>query len=1039
MAEQINTMKVIVNIAILMMAVMATPFWADAQSEPYRSGGKIRIDLSNLPVAEAELKAGLLEKGLDWENLDPERLAEYTGLIEEVIQELMASGKKVLALTRDTVYQVVRDTVYEERAHAVLAPRTIIAPRPVLAAPVKPDSLPPPPPPPTPATENLSCSGNGIYGQHIFTDKTLELYEISDDVKAPDFYVLGVGDEITVTIFGISQGDFRYTVNQEGYISPEGMHRIFLKGITFGEAKRLLRQRFAQSYNFAPGQFTARITSVRNILVHIFGEAVKNGSYTIPAINTAFNAIVAAAGPTPLGSVRNIQLIRDGKVKPLDVYEFLLDPSIAFDYQLTHNDIIYIPAVEREVVIQGAVNRPCRYELEDGEDIFDLIDYAGGLKEFADSENIQISRYQDNRKILVDVDLKRLLAQGGTAQLMKGDTVTVRAVRYSYENFVTVSGEVEVTGNFALADSMRLSKLLEKVRLRPGARTDVAYLIRKNADSTSNMIRLDLGRALKNPGGQADIRLRARDELIVFARKKFTQNATVSIDGAVREPTNVPYDSDETMRVQDLVILGGGLMPNTAQYGYIKRKDQANQEVIDYIKVDLFAAMADSSGTANQFLKPFDELVVYTREKFHDLYRLEVDGAVREPGIFDYDEDLHLSELIYLAGGVLNEATGWGYVLRSEIDNPEQKTYLRVNIAECLSDSTKDLLLKPMDYILVLDNRNFTDTHPVKILGAVRNPGEYNLGDSLAIADVITLAGGLTYAAASNHIDLYRLNVKDSLEQAYKFVTSFAIDSALQIIDSTVVDTFILDSLGKFRFEPYDHLVVREKPNFEMQQLVKIEGEVRYPGYYVLTKENHRVADILEEAGGLTEEAFQYGATLYRSKGNRGFVVLRLKEALRNRDSKHNVVLKEGDLITVPKQQDLVYIRVKGTLAGHQYPEKFLDNGMISVAYHGKHSAKWYIDNFAAGFARNAKRRFTTVEKPNHHILGTKRFLGHLVYPKVTKGTTVTVGLKRAKRKRRSGGSDEQSVDWEKTLSTALTSVTSVFSLIILLSQVGGN
>ncbi len=1031
--RQIDNMRNYLRVVFIFLVFLSASDWSFSQNEPLRPGGKIRIDLANLPISESELKAELLARGIELEHLDPERLAEYAGLIEEIIQDLMLKGRKVLSLTKDTVYQIIRDTVLQSVGTTSVAAPAVVVPTPAVPS-SAPDSMPPSPPSPAP---DYTCSGEGIYGQHIFTDKTIELFEISDDVKAPDFYILGAGDEITVTIFGVSQADLRYTINNEGYISPEGMHRIFLKGVTFGEAQRLLRQRFSLSYNFVPEQFTARITSVRNIIVNIFGEAVKNGSYTIPAINTAFNAIVAAEGPTTLGSVRNIQLIRNGKVKILDVYEFLLDPSIAFDYQLQHNDIIYIPAAEKEVSIQGAVNRPCRYELEDGEDIFDLIDYAGGLKEYANTENIQITRYQDNEHILVDVNLKEQIMKGDTIGLLKGDTVMVKTITRPYENFVTVKGEVEVAGKFALESGMRLSNLITKAKLRAISRTDVAYLIRTNLDKTSNVIRVNLDEVLKETGTETDLLLEPQDELIVFDRKKFAEKATVSVLGAVREPTTMPYDVDESMRLQDLLLLGGGLQPNAAQFGYIKRKDPSNKEKVDYVKVDLFAAMQDTASIENTYLKPFDELVVYTKEKFYDLYRVEVEGAVREAGVFDFDEEFYLSELVYLAGGLTQEATGWGYILRSNIENPEEKTYIRINIKAALTDKGLDFLLRPMDYLLVLDNRNFTDVHPVKVLGAVRNPGEYNLGDSLTIRDIITLAGGLKYEAEANHIDLYRLNLQDSVEQAYKFVTTFAIDSSYNLIDTSIVDSIILDSAGIFHFKPYDHIIVRQKTNFEMQELVKIEGEVKYPGYYVLTQENQKIADLIEEAGGLTDEAFKSGATLYRTSENRGFVVLRLKDAIKDPKSKHNIILKEGDLITIPKQEDLVYIRVKGTVAGHQYPEKFLDNGMISVAYHGTHNAKWYIENFAAGFARNAKRKLVTVEKPNHRIHGTKRLLPFMTYPKVTKGSTVTVGLKKPKRRRRGGGTEDEPVNWEKTLATALTSVTSVFSLIILLNQVG--
>ena len=106
--------------------------------------------------------------------------------------------------------------------------------------------------------------------------------------------------------------------------------------------RKVITERFLQSYVINRDQIVVRVTSARNVIVNIFGDVTQNGSYTISAMNTAFNAIVAAGGPTHLGGIRAIQLIRDGVVKELDVYDFLLDPSVAFDYQLAQNDIIFV-------------------------------------------------------------------------------------------------------------------------------------------------------------------------------------------------------------------------------------------------------------------------------------------------------------------------------------------------------------------------------------------------------------------------------------------------------------------------------------------------------------------------------------------------------------------------------------------------------------------------------------------------------------------------------------------------------------------------
>ena len=997
------------------------------QNNPIRVGGKIRLELGQLPVDESSLRAKLMERGVDLDSLNERMLAQHMTTIESILVELLGKvDKKIITsmpIVNDTVTS--HSKVYRGAHVAVGAHSTVVAETPksrVDTLYIKEEPI------------DYSCNGIGIYGQHIFKDKTLELYQVSDDVKAPEHYILGVGDEVTVTIFGISQADLKYIINSEGYISPEGMPRIFLKGLPFSAAKPLLQQRFSQSYNFLSEQFTVRITSVRNITVNIFGDVVKNGSYVIPAINTAFNAIVAAEGPTDIGGVRAIKVIQNGQEKLLDVYEFLQDPAVAFEYQIEENAVIFVPTAKKVVTIRGAVKRPCTYELIEGEDLFDLIDYAGGLTDDANTDRIQIYRYENNNRVLEDVNLKELVQQNKGFDLLKGDTVMVYAIQRPLENYVHLSGEVKYPGRFALKKQMTISDLLYNGELLPTSKTDVAYLIRTNLDQTKNIIRVDLENVINNPKSPTDLQLTPKDELVVFAQSEFSEKTIVSISGAVRNPTELPYDVDQSITVQDLILLADGLKPNAAQYGYIKRKDPTNTNIVDYIQVDLFAAMADLNDPENLVLKPNDQLKVYTTERYSELHYFEIEGAVREPGKFDFDRDMKLRELIYLAGGTLETAEDNGYILRSDIENPKQKKYLKFSLSTVLSDSSKNIALYPRDYIFIPDKQSYVDNYPIKVLGAVRNPGEYVLGDSLTLRSVIDLAGGLKYQAAANHIDLYRMETQGE-EETRRFVTSFAIDSSFQIIDSTLLDTTIVDSLGQFHFKPFDHIIVREVPGYGAQELVKVEGFVQYPGHYVLTKENQTLADLIEEAGGLRNGAFPKGATLYRVYRNTGFVVIRLDKALKSKNSSYNLVLKEGDLIKVPSKEDLVYIRASGTIAGETYPEKFIDSGLITVAFQGTKSSKWYIENFAAGLSKDAKKRKLIVERPNNHLLGTKKFFFFNQYPKVTVGSTIGVGLKE-RRRRALGNGGKEPVDWENVLAKSLTTLTSVFGLIVLVNQV---
>jgi len=336
------------------------------------------------------------------------------------------------------------------------------------------------------------------------------------------------------------------------------MSRINLKGISLGKAKELLRSRFSNFYRFGKDQFEVTVSYPRTITVNIVGEVMNSGSFTMPAINTAFNALAAAGGPSNIGSVRNIKLIRPGgNNREMDVYEFLLDPTITKDFYLQDNDIIFVEVAERLVSIQGATRRPFKYELKSNEQLKDLIKYSGGLTPNAYQGNFKVKRFIDDEEKIIDVDYGELLKLRKDFTLYGGDEVLVGVIPKPYQNFVEITGSVDIPGKYELENSMKISDLIGKGILSEYAKTDLAYLLRTNSDGTISYSRISLDDALKN--GSDNLLLSPKDRLIVFSKQKYLDQYEVSIAGAVRSPSKYKYDPSEKLTIEDLVILGGGL------------------------------------------------------------------------------------------------------------------------------------------------------------------------------------------------------------------------------------------------------------------------------------------------------------------------------------------------------------------------------------------------------------------------------------------------------------------------------------------------
>ena len=757
----------------------------------------------------------------------------------------------------------------------------------------------------------------GIYGHEVFEDGSLSVFTTSRDAQVPDNYQLGVGDELAITIFGQSQIDLLLRVDGSGFITPPRVPKVYVRGLSLAEARRLLSRRLRSSYLFDEGQFVLSVDGARTISVNVFGEVERSGTYSLSAVNSALTALVAADGPTERGSVRRIQRNRGAERTVIDLYAYLTDPGqLAADIGLQNGDIVFVPISTKVVALDGAVRRPMRYELLPREGIRALLEYAGGAAAGA-LDLVQVRRLVDGRLATIDIDL----SAPGDFPLEDGDRVTVRAVESPETQNIVVRGAVELPGEFGFSDSTRLSSVVRSAQLRRTARTDVAFIRRTNSDSTLTLLQVSLDEALR--GGSADVLLRRNDTLEILGQNRFTDKSFISVTGAVREPLpRMRYSRDSTLTVRGALLLAGGLTPNAAEEGILFRREPSNRKVVRYQMVDL-----DADGDIVR-LNPADSLVIFPRELFTDSFHVEIKGAVRRPGRYVYDPSLGIRQLFTLAGGFKEEAA----LSRVEV--------FRLEFG---------------------DNRS-TETR----LGSVVMSPDYEV--------------------VSGDVDLSRL-------------------------------------------QPYDVIAVRSAPEFEITRQVRVIGEVTYPGSYPLNDALQTISDLIRAAGGITKEAFPAGATLYREDDNVGYVILEMEDIVRDPRSPNNIVLIEGDELSVPKARELVDIRVLGTRARQSYVDSLLAGGEVTVAYQGRRSAKWYIEQFAGGFDKKAAKSTVTVQDASGRFRRTERFLWFKRYPTVTAGSEISMRFKTEKRIRTK---DERS-DWAGIAGAVTTALTAGLSIILII------
>ena len=884
------TIKYLLTVSLLLLFTFRTTAQTNPQLE-----AQARAAIQAKGLDETEVRKRLLEKGVDIDNVTPEQLPQLQPTIEAVIAEMEA--EKTPTVPVDSVSSTVTpDSSLDKTKVKVAATKK----------------------------NNLVLPPTEIFGHHLFRAKDLAVFSSSDDVKPPDSYVLGSGDELTVSIFGASQFDSKFTINKDGFITPSRMPKIFLRGITLGQARELVRSRFAGFYRFAPEQFAMSLTGSRSITVNIFGEATNPGSYTLPAVNTAFNALVAAGGPTELGTVRSIKIIRAKSTRTLDLYEMINNPGLQFDFSLENNDIVHVPVADRVVSVQGAVRRPFRYELVNNENLVEVLQFAGGLSANAFREVVQVKRFSDDRQVLIDVNLKKLLADKQNFVLLNGDSVFVKTIPNTIENVAVINGKVDQPGSYAVAETPRISDLLRKGGLRPDSRTDLAFLLRENPDSTRKLIQFSPDAVLRNPGGVQDLLLAGKDQVTIYARSRYTDFATFSVVGAIRDSI---VDND-----------------------------------------------------------------------------------------YPADSSLTLSRAVLLAGGLRTDANGLAYIIRTNPENLSEKTYLPVDLDIVLNNpgGSKDVVLEPFDIVQALSAQTYNDETYVRVVGAIRTPGTLSYSPTLTLKDALLLSGGMRLEAATNRIDIYRVSMTGNQPTRTLAITA-EIDDKLNIKGGA----------SDMVLQPFDEVVVRSVPDFEFQQFVEVNGEVQYPGRYALINDNETLSSIIQRAGGVTAEADDQASSLYRKDGNKGLVVTRLDEALRSPGSVEDHILKSGDMINVPKKQNLVTIKGANTDLSFILKGSLTRNSQINVAYHPGKKASWYVREYAGGFTRDANKKRVYVEQPNGKINRTKNYILFKSYPKVSKGSVVVVPAKIPKDNK--SGGEKKKVDWDKKL-TQILAVTSVIT-----------
>lgn len=704
------------------------------------------VFLKGTDISKDQLKGKLKEKGIDIENIAPEDLPNVQGSIEDAIKEIQEQSGQ------NTGSGVVEDlTVNNELSKINLDDNfgelDSIKSRQVgkrleagasLEEAISEEEL---------SIRSRKSAGSDIYGHSFFFDQSIQLFRTTQTSTPPDNYILDVGDKISINIFGRSQADLIYQIENDGFIRPTGMYKVYLKGIPYGQAKELLFKRFQLAYSFNKGQFNVDLNTARTVRINIYGEVNNPGSYTISALNSGLSAIIAAGGPTNNGSVRNIKLISNGEEKTIDVYKFLSDPSKALDYGLTNNVTIFIPPLASLVTIRGDFIKTGRFEMKENETVGDLILLAGGLRKQTSLDNFNIDRVEGSERVLNTYDYQN----GKNIKLEDLDIVTFRNTNRSYENNFFVSGAVRFPGDYALKKGYKISDALSEAQIEKYTRLDIGYIFKRNDNGTFRMTTFNPEEAIGNPTSAANINLEPGDYISILDTRNFESAFQYSITGAVRSPQlNKEFPAESDLRLSDVINFANGVTIDATKFAYVVRQSVSNPNVVDYKIVNLEAAINNKGSDEDIKIIHGDKVIIPFNEAYTDKFYVTIGGAVRKGLKFLYSNDVTLKEAIVMAGGISDEAQTSKvdiYRLINDENGFPSTQMLTVEIDENLDPLSQSdrIALQAGDVIEVRKIPNYGEIQKVFLTGEVLYPGVYAITDkNEKISEIIEKAGGVT-------------------------------------------------------------------------------------------------------------------------------------------------------------------------------------------------------------------------------------------------------------------------------------------------------
>jgi protein involved in polysaccharide export with SLBB domain len=754
------------------------------------------------------------------------------------------------------------------------------------------------------------------FGIEIFRNEDSDLGDFPIDLPAGPDYVVGSGDGLSIDLWGGVSQRMTRTVDRQGRISLPESGPVLVSGRTLAEVQQTVQKVLRANYRDVSADVS--LSRLRTVRVYVVGEVAQPGAYDISSLSTPLNALFQAGGISDRGSLRTIKHYRGEKlVEEVDAYDLLLHGVRSEMAHLESGDSLLVAPLGPQVTIEGMVRRPAIYELRTEKTLAEALDLAGGILPAAALQHIEVQRLVAHEKrtmLTLDIaatsDPDSITKQLSAFQIQDGDQIHIFPIAPYNESAIYLQGHVLRPGRYSYSDGMKVTDMIRSYAdLLPEPAGHYAEIVRLNLpDYHPTVESFDLAAALANP--DAAPKLQAHDTVRIFGRYDFEPAPQVWVGGEVASPGK--YATSGQIHLRDAVYLAGGISPDAALDAAQLFRTQTDG-TLKIFSVNLSGALAGNPGD-NLLMESRDRLLVQRNIAKADPATVDIKGEVAKPGRYPLTTNMHVGDLIQVAGGLKRTADPvTANLTRYGASDPQHAPTENVTVAlvaASAGDAAENKLLRDGDVLTIPQNPGWNDVGAsITVRGEVQHPGPFGIRPGERVSSLIERAGGFS-------------------SEAY----------------------------------PYGAVLMRpEVRELEMNARTEMVRRLKEEEVHLRALPE---TDTDQRNAKLTAIS-QTETTLQQLQMNPpvGRVVIHIQDDVSSwRNKTSDVIVRAGDVLIIPKKAD--YITVNGQVFNP-----------TAVSYRTGRSARWYLSQ-AGGMTQLANKKAVFVIRADGSVLAAKNNSG---------------------------------------------------------------